>query len=110
MLMVRGASSRKINVIGETFCSRAASKSASLDRDIAVGALRTAQDALTRTQASQLASFSLYFRDNQPELGLKLAISADRRAPFGQIISVMDAAKEAKIRMVNAFTKEAGKP
>jgi biopolymer transport protein ExbD len=41
---------------------------------------------------------------------LKLAISADRRAPFGQIISVMDAAKEAKIKIVNAFTKEAGKP
>lgn len=41
---------------------------------------------------------------------LKLAISADKRAPFGQIISVMDAAKEAKIKIVNAFTKEAGKP
>jgi biopolymer transport protein ExbD len=39
----------------------------------------------------------------------KLAISADRNAPFGQIIKVMDAAKEAKIKMVNAFTKEAGK-
>jgi biopolymer transport protein ExbD len=41
---------------------------------------------------------------------LKLAISADRRAPFGQIVMVMDAAKEAKIKIVNAFTKEAGKP
>ena len=41
---------------------------------------------------------------------LKLAISADKRAPFGQIVKVMDAAKEANIRMVNAFTKEAGKP
>ena len=41
---------------------------------------------------------------------LKLAISADTSAPFGMIIKVMDAAKEAKIKMVNAFTKEAGKP
>jgi biopolymer transport protein ExbD len=41
---------------------------------------------------------------------LRLAISADKAAPFGQIIKVMDAAKEAKIKMVNAFTKEAGKP
>jgi len=41
---------------------------------------------------------------------LKLAISADKRAPFGQIVMVMDAAKEAKIKIVNAFTKEAGKP
>lgn len=41
---------------------------------------------------------------------LKLAISADKSAPFGQIVKVMDAAKEANIRMVNAFTKEAGKP
>jgi biopolymer transport protein ExbD len=41
---------------------------------------------------------------------LKLAISADTAAPFGMIIKVMDAAKEAKIKMVNAFAKEAGKP
>jgi biopolymer transport protein ExbD len=41
---------------------------------------------------------------------LRLAISADRTAPFGQIIKVMDAAKEANIKRVNAFTKEAAKP
>ena len=41
---------------------------------------------------------------------VKLAISADTAAPFGMIVKVMDAAKEAKITMVNAFTKEAGKP
>ncbi len=41
---------------------------------------------------------------------LRLAISADKKAPFGQIIKVMDAAKEAKIKTVNAFTREAGKP
>jgi biopolymer transport protein ExbD len=42
--------------------------------------------------------------------GLQLAISADTAAPFGVIVKVMDAAREAKIKMVNAFTKEAGKP
>jgi len=41
---------------------------------------------------------------------LKLAISADTLAPFGQIVKVMDAAKQAGIKIVNAFTKEAGKP
>jgi len=41
---------------------------------------------------------------------LKLAISADKAAPFGEIIKVMDAAKEANIKMVNAFTKETSKP
>lgn len=40
---------------------------------------------------------------------IKLAISADKSAPFGQIVKVMDAAKEANIRTVNAFTKEAAK-
>ncbi len=41
---------------------------------------------------------------------LKMAISADKSAPFGQIIKVMDVAKEAKIKTVSAFTKEPGKP
>jgi biopolymer transport protein ExbD len=41
---------------------------------------------------------------------LKLAIRADKEAPFGQIVQVMDAAKEAKITVVNAFTKEAAQP
>ncbi|HEY9175680.1 MAG TPA: biopolymer transporter ExbD [Verrucomicrobiae bacterium] len=40
---------------------------------------------------------------------VKLAISADKSAPFGQIVKVMDAAKEADIRTVSAFTKEAGR-
>ncbi len=41
---------------------------------------------------------------------LKLAISADKMAPFGQIVRVMDAAKEAHIKIVNAFTRETPKP
>src|SRR6266446_1550281 len=35
---------------------------------------------------------------------LKLAINADKSAPFGQIVKVMDVAKEAGIKIVNAFT------
>ena len=45
--------------------------------------------------------------NNDPNL--RMAISADKAAPFGQIVKVMDAAKEAKIKMVNAFAKEAAK-
>jgi biopolymer transport protein ExbD len=41
---------------------------------------------------------------------LKIAISADKSAPFGQIIKVMDAAKAANIKIVNAFTKDTSKP
>jgi biopolymer transport protein ExbD len=41
---------------------------------------------------------------------LKVAINADKSAPFGEIIKVMDAAKEAHIKMVNAFTKDSAKP
>ncbi|HTI99725.1 MAG TPA: biopolymer transporter ExbD [Dongiaceae bacterium] len=38
---------------------------------------------------------------------LKIALSADKAAPFGQIVKVMDAAKAAGIQTINAFTKEA---
>jgi len=40
---------------------------------------------------------------------LRLAISADKAAPVGQVVKVMDAAKKAKIKFVNLFTKEAAK-
>jgi biopolymer transport protein ExbD len=40
---------------------------------------------------------------------LRLAISADKAAPFGQIVKVMDAAKETNIKAVTAFTKESGR-
>lgn len=39
---------------------------------------------------------------------LRLAINADKAAPFGQIVMVMDAAKAADIKRVNAFTKQVG--
>src|SRR5262245_37204036 len=38
---------------------------------------------------------------------LNIAISAEKNEPFEQIIKVMDAAKDANIKVVNAFTKEA---
>jgi biopolymer transport protein ExbD len=42
---------------------------------------------------------------------LKLAISADKAAPIGQVIKVMDVSKEANLKTgVNLFTKEPGKP
>lgn len=40
---------------------------------------------------------------------IKLAIRADTDAPFGQIIKVMDIAKLANIKAVNAFTKTSTK-
>jgi biopolymer transport protein ExbD len=36
---------------------------------------------------------------------VSLSIRADTGAPFGEVVKVMDAAKEAGITMVNAFTK-----
>ena len=40
----------------------------------------------------------------------KLAIRADKKAPWFRIVNVMDLAKEAKIRNLSAFTKDAAKP
>ncbi len=41
---------------------------------------------------------------------LQLAIRADKDAPFGKIVEVMDAAKSANLKpTVNVFTKPAGK-
>jgi biopolymer transport protein ExbD len=40
---------------------------------------------------------------------LKLAIRSDTKAPVGQVVKVMDATKEAGIKSVTMFTKEAGK-
>lgn len=41
---------------------------------------------------------------------LKLAVRADKNAFWGRVVMVMDAAKSANIKIVSAFTKEAGKP
>lgn len=41
---------------------------------------------------------------------LSLAIQADEGAPWGQIVRVMDAAKSARIRTVDAATRAPGAP
>jgi biopolymer transport protein ExbD len=41
---------------------------------------------------------------------LTLAINADEKAPWGKIVKVRDAAAEAKIKSLVAYTKEIGKP
>lgn len=41
---------------------------------------------------------------------VQLAIRADEGAPFGRIVRLMDAAKEANVKTVSAFTRKAGQP
>jgi len=71
------------------------------------GKLRVGAEARPVTP-DQLKTELLSQIEKKPEL--KLAIAADKSAPFGEIIKVMDVAKEAHIKIVNAFTKEPGKP
>ena len=72
----------------------------------AEGILRLGSEALPVTP-EKLKTELLAAAQKDPDL--KLAISADKAAPWGKIVAVMDAAKEAKIRIANAFMKEAGK-
>jgi biopolymer transport protein ExbD len=71
------------------------------------GSLRLGADARPVTLDRLKSELAARFQRN-PQL--KLALSADRNAPFGQIVKVMDAAKEAGIKSVDAFTKEPGRP
>jgi len=73
----------------------------------AKGTFRWGADALPVTEERLKEELQASVTRNPDQ---KLAISADKAAPFGQIIKVMDAAKEAKIKTVNAFTKEAAQP
>ena len=41
---------------------------------------------------------------------LVLAINADEKAPWGKVVKVRDAAAEAKIKSLVAYTKETAKP
>lgn len=70
------------------------------------GNLRLGQDARPVT-AERLKDELMAAAAKTPEL--RLAISADKAAPFGQIIKVMDAAKEAHVKTVSAFTRETAK-
>jgi len=67
------------------------------------GIMRLDVDAVPVTE-EKLKTELLARVAKNPEL--KLAISADKAAPWGQIVKVMDAAKSANIKVVNAFTKE----
>jgi biopolymer transport protein ExbD len=71
------------------------------------GGLRLGQEAKPvtfETLKTELVSAAA----KNPEL--KLSLDADKKAPFGQIVKVMDAAKVARIKYVSAFTKEAPAP
>jgi biopolymer transport protein ExbD len=73
----------------------------------AQGNLRVGSDNLPVTP-DQLAD---RFRDEvakNPQI--KLAVRADKNAPWGKIVNVMDAASAAHIKILSAFTKETGKP
>ena len=73
----------------------------------AQGMFRVGPDSLPVTP-DQLAG---RFRDAvEKDPQVKLAIRADKNAPWGKIVSVMDAASAAHIKVLSAFTKEAGKP
>ena len=72
----------------------------------AQGNMRLGPDAIPLTAEKLRAELQSRVAAN-PEL--RLAISADKAAPVGQLVKVMDASREAKIKMVNMFTKEAGK-
>jgi biopolymer transport protein ExbD len=40
----------------------------------------------------------------------KVALNADKGAPWGQIVKVMDAVKESKVQSLSAFTRQSGQP
>jgi biopolymer transport protein ExbD len=72
----------------------------------AQGNLRLGPGSVPLT-ADQLRSELITQAEKNPNLNL--AISADKAAPIGQLVKVMDAVKEAKIKPPSMFTKETGK-
>ena len=71
------------------------------------GGLRFGPDALPVTIDQLLAQLKANATKNP---NLKLAVRADKNAPWGKLVAVMDAAKAANIKLMSAYTKEAGKP
>jgi biopolymer transport protein ExbD len=71
------------------------------------GGLRLGQDATPVTYDNLKTELAAAAAKN-PEL--KLSLDADKKAPFGLIVKVMDAAKAARIKYVSAYTKEAPAP
>ena len=74
----------------------------------AQGSLRFGPDATPVTPERLRAELTAAVARN-PDL--RLAISADKAAPWGVLVKVMDAAKQANIKeqSISAFTKEPGK-
>jgi len=73
----------------------------------AQGMLRLGTEALPVTP-DQLNDHLRTEAEKNPKL--KLAVRADKNAPWGKIVAVMDAASAAHIKILSAFTKEAAKP
>lgn len=71
------------------------------------GNFRLGQENLPQT-LDQLRTQLLAKAAKEPDL--KLAIRADKKAPWFRIVNVMDLAKAAKIKTLSAFTKDAAKP
>lgn len=72
-----------------------------------VGDLRYGSDPKPITPADLSEVLQIEVLKN-PEV--QLAIRADEGAPFGRIVRVMDACKEAGIKTVSAFTRKVGQP
>src|SRR5262249_9523296 len=70
------------------------------------GAMRVGPNA-TPMSDTRLTEELLASVQKNPDL--KVAINADKGAPWGQVVKVIDASKEAKVKMINFYTKEAGK-
>ena len=71
------------------------------------GVLRFGPEGLPMTLESLTEQLKAHAAKNP---NLKLAVSADKNAPWGKMVAVMDAAKAANIKLMSAYTKEAGKP
>lgn len=71
------------------------------------GGLRYGPDSLPIT-VEHLKDELISEASKNPQL--KLTLNADKKAPFGQIVKVMDVAKQAKIKSISAFTREAAQP
>jgi biopolymer transport protein ExbD len=71
------------------------------------GNIRFGTDAHAVTP-DQLKSELLALVDKKPDV--KIAISGDKAAPWGEIIKVMDVVRETHVKIVSALTKETGKP
>ena len=71
----------------------------------ATGQIRYGKDNLPVTLSDLRATLTAEAARN-PQV--KLAVRADEKAPWGKIVSVMDIADEAHIKILSAYAKQAG--